>query len=71
MKYALTADEEKYRFAADNPIKLHIIETLLEKHPDENMLIIGMYLDQLEHRGALRRAADHRADPGARARKAL
>jgi DNA excision repair protein ERCC-3 len=48
MTYALTPDEEKYRMAASNPSKFHIIETLLAKHPDDNILIIGMYIDQLE-----------------------
>jgi DNA excision repair protein ERCC-3 len=48
MAYALTPDEEKYRMAASNPSKFHIIETLLAKHPEDNILIIGMYIDQLE-----------------------
>ena len=48
MTYALTPDEEKYHFAAANPVKLHVLDALLAKHPDDAILIIGMYLDQLD-----------------------
>lgn len=48
MSYALTPDEEKYHYAAVSPVKLPVIEALLAKHPDDNILVIGMYLDQLE-----------------------
>ncbi len=47
MSYALTPDEEKYRVAACNPVKLPVLDTLLAKHPEDNILIIGMYLEQL------------------------
>lgn len=48
MSYALTPDQEKYRLAASNPAKYGVLDTLLAKHPDDNVLIIGMYIDQLE-----------------------
>jgi DNA excision repair protein ERCC-3 len=47
MVYAMTPDEEKYRMAASNPAKYSVLDALLAKHPDDNILIIGMYLDQL------------------------
>jgi DNA excision repair protein ERCC-3 len=47
MVYAMTSDDEKYRMAASNPAKYPVLDTLLSKHPDDNILIIGMYLDQL------------------------
>jgi DNA excision repair protein ERCC-3 len=47
MSYALTPDEEKYRAAACNPVKFPVLDTLLAKHPDDSILIIGMYLEQL------------------------
>jgi len=47
MSYALTPDEEKYRVAACNPVKFPVLDTLLSKHPEDNILIIGMYLEQL------------------------
>lgn len=48
MEYALTDDREKYRFAAENPSKLRVLDQLLAKHTDDNVLIIGQYIDQLE-----------------------
>jgi len=48
MSYALTPDQEKYRVAASNPAKYRVLDTLLAKHPDDNILIIGMYIEQLE-----------------------
>ncbi|MFO7835332.1 MAG: DEAD/DEAH box helicase [Candidatus Thorarchaeota archaeon] len=46
-EYALAEDRRKYRLAAENPRKLGIIEKLVEYHVDDNVLVIGMYLDQL------------------------
>jgi DNA excision repair protein ERCC-3 len=48
MQYALAEQRQKYRIAAENPRKFQVLERLLEKHPDDQVLIIGMYLDQLE-----------------------
>ncbi len=48
MEYALTDDREKYRFAAENPAKLRILDLLLKKHRHDNVLVIGQYIDQLE-----------------------
>ncbi len=47
-KYALAEDRKKYRIAAENPDKLPIIKTLLNYHQADNILVIGMYLDQLK-----------------------
>jgi DNA excision repair protein ERCC-3 len=48
MIYATTEDQNKYRYAAENPVKQHILDQLLEKHKEDNILIIGQYIDQLE-----------------------
>ncbi len=48
MEYAVTEQRGKYRVAAENPRKYQVLEELLAKHPDDQVLIIGMYLDQLE-----------------------
>jgi len=48
MNYAVTPDEEKYHFAAVNEAKYKVIDQLLEKHSQDNILIIGMYIAQLE-----------------------
>jgi len=46
--YAVAADSDKYRLAADNPSKLPLLQEVLSKHPHDSVLIIGMYLSQLE-----------------------
>ena len=48
MEYALTEDTQKYRFSAENPVKLRILDQLLEKHRHDNVLVIGQYISQLE-----------------------
>jgi DNA excision repair protein ERCC-3 len=48
MEYALVDDREKYRFAAENPAKLRVLEQVLAKHRHDNVLIIGQYLNQLD-----------------------
>jgi DNA excision repair protein ERCC-3 len=51
MAYALADETEKYRVAAVNPAKLAVLERLVAEHADDQVLIIGQYLDQL-HRVA-------------------
>nr|MBC7245004.1 DEAD/DEAH box helicase [Chloroflexota bacterium] len=46
--YALADDRDKYRVAAENPRKLLVLDQLLSKHKDDSVLIIGMYLEQLQ-----------------------
>jgi DNA excision repair protein ERCC-3 len=48
MDYAVTEKRQKYRVAAENPRKFEVLDQLLTKHPDDQLLIIGMYLDQLK-----------------------
>ena len=48
MTYAVAEPRRKYRVAAENSRKYEVLDELLEKHPDDHVLIIGMYLDQLE-----------------------
>ena len=48
MEYAVTEPRQKYRVAAENPLKFEVLDQLLNKHPDDQLLIIGMYLDQLK-----------------------
>ena len=48
MAYALGEDgREKYRIAAENSEKLVALDRLVAMHRDDNVLIIGQYLDQL------------------------
>jgi DNA excision repair protein ERCC-3 len=48
MEYAVAETRQKYRVAAENPAKFQVLDQLLAKHPDDQVLIIGMYLDQLK-----------------------
>src|SRR5438045_9643417 len=47
MDYALADDREKYRVAAENPTKLAVLDALVAKHAEAQVLIIGQHLDQL------------------------
>jgi len=50
LRYAVADDREKFRIASTNARKLPVIEELLGKHddPSDRILILGMYVDQLE-----------------------
>jgi DNA excision repair protein ERCC-3 len=52
LEYAVADERDKYRVAAENPRKLHSLEQLLSKHLDDSVLIIGMYLTQLQEASA-------------------
>jgi DNA excision repair protein ERCC-3 len=45
--YAIANKRQKYRIASENPRKLEVIQALIEHHPEDFILIIGQYLDQL------------------------
>jgi DNA excision repair protein ERCC-3 len=49
MPYALAEEREKYRMAAENPVKMDVVQELLARHEDDQVLIIGQYLDQLKY----------------------
>jgi len=46
--YATAAPREKYRIAAENPLKENVVLQLIENHPDDQILVIGQYLSQLD-----------------------
>jgi DNA excision repair protein ERCC-3 len=48
MQYALADAREQARISAENAEKLSVMAYLLAKHAGDRVLIIGMYLDQLE-----------------------
>src|SRR5947209_7104715 len=48
MNYAMAETREKYRIAAENPEKLTMVHHLLERHYNDQVLVIGQYLDQLK-----------------------
>ena len=47
-RYAISDKRGKFRIASTNPVKISICELLVNKHKDDNVLIIGQYLDQLK-----------------------
>ena len=48
LRYATADDREKFRVASCNAMKTPIIERLLAQHEGDRVLILGMYIDQLE-----------------------
>lgn len=48
LAYAMAEDREKYRQAAESPAKLSVVRFLAQKHRDDQVLVIGQYLDQLK-----------------------
>ncbi|MGX9348202.1 MULTISPECIES: DNA repair helicase XPB [unclassified Microbacterium] len=48
LEYAAAADDERYRLAATAPAKIDAVRRILAHHPDEQVLVIGQYLDQLD-----------------------
>nr|BFE84063.1 hypothetical protein GCM10020093_066640 [Planobispora longispora] len=51
LAYAMAEAEERYRFCATTPSKTRVTEALVRRHPDEQVLIIGQYIDQLDELG--------------------
>ena len=47
-RYAVSPHRSKFRIASTNPVKASIAEQLLAKHKDDNVLVIGQFLDQLK-----------------------
>ncbi len=48
MAYATAEPEDRYKIAATARTKLPVIKTIVENHPDDQVLVIGAYLDQLD-----------------------
>ena len=45
--YAVAPPREKYRIASENPLKEDIVAQLIENHGDDQILVIGQYISQL------------------------
>jgi len=56
LAYATAPWRSKYRVASENPRKMVLIDELLERHRQDNVLVIGQYLDQLRKIAARYRA---------------
>src|SRR4030095_5409228 len=46
--YEASDENEKFRLASENPAKMDVLSGLLDRHKEDNVLVIGTYLDQLE-----------------------
>ena len=53
LTYALAEEREKYRMAAENEVKTQVVQELLARHANDQVLIIGQYLDQLRFLASL------------------
>jgi DNA excision repair protein ERCC-3 len=53
MEYALAPQRQKYSVSAHNSRKLPVLQSILDRHQGENILVIGMYLDQLREIASL------------------
>jgi DNA excision repair protein ERCC-3 len=48
IEYALALRKDKFRIAAENPLKVGMVKQLIAEHPTEPTLVIGQFLDQLD-----------------------
>jgi DNA excision repair protein ERCC-3 len=46
--YAVATSREKYRIASENSLKEAVVFELIQNHPEDQILIIGQYISQLE-----------------------
>lgn len=46
--YEASSNGVKFRFASENQAKIKVVRELVQRHQDDNVLIIGTYLTQLE-----------------------
>ena len=51
MTYAMAEPEDRYRLAASAPEKVRLAERIVAAHPDDQILVIGQFLDQLAEIG--------------------
>jgi DNA excision repair protein ERCC-3 len=48
MSYAVADKRKKFRISSENPAKLRLVRKILHLHKDKQILVIGMYIDQLK-----------------------
>jgi DNA excision repair protein ERCC-3 len=51
--YAIAAPREKYRLASENPLKNEAVLQLAANHREDQILVIGQYISQLENLASL------------------
>ena len=48
MEYAVAGARQKFRIASENPDKFAVVRRLIGRHEDDQILVIGQYIDQLK-----------------------
>jgi DNA excision repair protein ERCC-3 len=48
VEYALEDNRSKFRIASENQEKIAVVQRLVRRHAEDQVLVIGQYLDQLE-----------------------
>lgn len=48
LEYAVADSKAKFRLASENDVKIGVARQIIENHPDDQILVIGQYLDQLD-----------------------
>src|SRR5262245_58051500 len=48
MEYALADNRTKFRLSSESDAKIGVVKRLVARHADDQVLVIGQYLDQLE-----------------------
>ncbi len=48
IEYAVAPARTKHRLASENPVKTEITKQIISRFPDDKILVIGQYLEQLE-----------------------
>ena len=56
LPYATALPREKYRIASENPLKEKVVLELIQNHPEDRILVIGQYINQLESLAKLLKA---------------
>ncbi len=51
MLYAIAEPDERYRLCSTVHTKIAVVKSILERHPGDQTLVIGAYLDQLDELG--------------------
>ncbi|MBP3709727.1 MAG: DEAD/DEAH box helicase [Treponema sp.] len=49
LDYAVAAPRTKHRIASENPVKDKIVKEIVDRFPDDKILVIGHYIKQLEN----------------------
>lgn len=48
VRYATSNLRKRYRTASENPMKIEVVERLIDRHKKDLVLVIGQYINQLE-----------------------